>query len=281
MDILRLNDISKSYGDLLAVDTVNINVDHNEIIALLGSNGAGKSTTIKMICGLLKPTMGDLFVNGKRYFDDADSIRNAIGYVPEESAMYNDIGVFDYLHFFARLYRVPKDIASDRMHQHLEGLQLDVGNRRIGELSKGMKRKVLIVRSLLHDPNVLIYDEPASGLDPQTAAFILSFMQRLRNDGKTILFSSHNLGHVEQIADRVIIIHKGKKVFDDSVISLKKVKKQGFRVRHHSGGETKTETMDLAQLRHFMLLHGDMIDTIEPEQQSIEEAFLSFVKEDA
>lgn len=273
--ILSLENITKYYGKLKAVDSVDISIEENGIIAILGSNGAGKSTIIKMICGLLKPTSGSIRIQETTYDEDPDRIRQQIGYVPEESAMYNDLGVYDYLRFFADLYGVPGKLAEARIEEHLRSLHLDVGNRTIAELSKGMKRKVLIARSLINDPDILIYDEPASGLDPQTAAFILQFMEKLVKEGKTILFSSHNLGHVEQVADRVIIIHKGQKLRDATVDELKRTKKVHYTLRYREDGETKEKKIHLQDLDQYV--HLDVI-AIVPEQRTLEEAFLSLVE---
>jgi len=278
MVLLELINVHKYYEKLLAVKGISFSVKTNQIIAILGSNGAGKSTTIKMLCGLLKPSEGSISIDNRSYDNDADFIRNEIGYVPEESAMYNDIGVFDYLHFFADLYKIPSKIAIERVNYYLDALDLKVGNRLIGQLSKGMKRKVLLVRSLLNDPKILIYDEPASGLDPQTAAFILKFIQDMKKKGKTIIFSSHNLGHVEQIAERVIIIHKGEKIFDSDIEKLIKSKKQQFQVKYVKGGIEVDKKMSLSELKLLMQDGENSIKEIVTEQRSVEEAFLSMVK---
>ncbi|MFW5746076.1 MAG: ABC transporter ATP-binding protein [Nanoarchaeota archaeon] len=275
MGVLAVEGVVKRYGNFHAVKGISFSIEKGEIVALLGSNGAGKSTTIKMLCGLLKPTDGHVMINGKTYDNDADSIKQEIGYVPEESAMYLDVGILDYLMFFARLYRVPAGQARRRIQKYLRMVDLDAGNKQIGQLSKGMKRKVLIIRSLLNDPEILIYDEPASGLDPQTSAGILKFIEELSTQGKTILFSSHNLGHVDQIASRVIIVHKGRKAFDSTVEDLKHVQRQHFVVRYRSGDTVVEKRVGLKHLKS--MLDEDVVEIL-PEQKSIEEAFLSIVR---
>ena len=274
--LLEINNITKYYDRVVAVKDLSLTIEKPQILALLGSNGAGKSTTIKMMCGLLKPSEGSLHINDKSYADNADQLRQMIGYVPEESACYNDIGIFDYLRFFAQLYGIDDVVAQERIRTNLKKLDLDVGNKQIGQLSKGMKRKVLIVRSLLNDPDILIYDEPASGLDPQTSDYILSFMQSLQEQGKLIIFSSHNLGHVEQIADRVVIIHKGKKAYDALIDELHDSGQQ-YTIRRHG----KTETVSLDQLKKIMAQDATGVESIHSQERTVQDVFLSLVNQDA
>ncbi|HLP79733.1 MAG TPA: ABC transporter ATP-binding protein, partial [Acidobacteriota bacterium] len=192
--------------------------------------------------------------------------------------LYEDIGVLEYLEFFAALYKIPSLIAKERINKGLKQLDLPVENKLISQLSKGMKRKVLIVRSLLHDPKILIYDEPASGLDPQTSAFILTFMQQLSAQGKTIIFSSHNLSHVQKIAQRVIIVHKGKIASDTTVQQLTKTQEQSFVVTYAQNDTVHKVTYNMQQLKQ--LLERTDIDILEitTQQISLEDAFFSIVK---
>jgi ABC-2 type transport system ATP-binding protein len=214
MSIISLTNINKFYDKTHAVKNMNIDIQKQEIVAVLGSNGAGKSTTIKMICGLLKPSSGKLVLFDKSFEHDAQYIRRHIGYMPEESATYLDVSVTEYLLFFSRLLGIKDIIAKKTITKYANLLDIHADKKQLGELSKGMRRKVLIIRSLLNDPDLLIYDEPASGLDPQSAQVILDTMIKLKKEGKTIIFSSHHLDHVKKISDRIIIIKDGEKVAD-------------------------------------------------------------------
>jgi ABC-2 type transport system ATP-binding protein len=272
MTIISAKNLVKDYDTFQAVKGISFDIEKTEIVAILGSNGAGKSSTIKMLCGLTKPTHGVLKLFDRPFDTHADFIRQRIGYVPEESALYEDLRVEDYLMFFASLYKVPSDIARARIRTHLQALDLKTDNKQIGQLSKGMKRKVLIIRSLIQDPDLLIYDEPASGLDPQTAQFILQFMLQLKEQGKTILFSSHNLRHVEKVATRVIVIHKGQKIFDGTPIELKKTVKPQYEATVLENGELVKKIVEIDQVK---MLKG-LVD-VQP-LQSLEDAFLTLIK---
>lgn len=274
--IFSVENVTKYYDHFLAVENIAFKVETNQIIALLGSNGAGKSTTLKMLCGLSKPTSGSISILGLSFTKDATKIKSHIGYVPEESPLYEDVTVMQYLLFFGSLYGMEKSLIVKRATKLLADLDLNAGNKIIAELSKGMKRKVLLARSLLHDPKVLIYDEPASGLDPQTASFILTFMQKLQHEGKTILFSSHNLAHVEKVAQRVLIIHKGKKIFDGTVKELTSQKQSKYTVTYYDSEDLiHTKTMHLEELNKFTKEHN--IQEIVSHQPTVEDAFFSLI----
>lgn len=199
--------LHKEYGEFTAVNDISFKVQSGEVFGVVGPNGAGKTTTLKMLAGLITPTSGSATVAG---FDVSDSqMQQRLGFLPEESPLYESMTGVSYLQFFADLYDVPRDIASERIHEILNSLDLEHRNRKIGDMSKGMRRKVAIARSLVNDPDVLIYDEPASGLDPLTTNYVLEFVETLSDDGKTILFSAHNLHHVESLCDRVAVMNNG------------------------------------------------------------------------
>lgn len=278
MAFIELDNLQKSFGDVQAVNGVSLSVKKGEIVAVLGSNGAGKSTTIKMVCGLLKPTSGIVTIDGKNYKDDAPQIRKRLGYLPEESAMYLDVGLIDYLIFFARLYHIPQDEARKRIDLLLKQLDLHVGNRMIGELSKGMRRKVLIARSLLHEPDLLIYDEPASGLDPQTASAVIAFVKEQKEYGKTLLFSSHNLTHVEQIADRVVIIHKGTKVLDQPIDEITQTTVR-YDVTVKTAKGTQQRHLEPDAFKALMRSNPDSLISVKSYHRSVEDVFLDKVTE--
>lgn len=272
MSVISLKNVNKFYEKTHAVKDMNISIDKQEIVAVLGSNGAGKSTTIKMICGLLKPTSGKIMLFGKDFSSDAQYIRQHIGYMPEESATYFDVSVTEYLLFFSRLLGIKDDVAKVTINKYADLLDIHAENKQLGELSKGMRRKVLIIRSLLNDPDVLIYDEPASGLDPQTAQIILTTLLKLKKEGKTIIFSSHHLDHVKKISDRIIIIKDGEKVADASIEELSLKHKKEYIITT-TKGKTKVTLKELQKIEK----DEEILDIIAPES-NLEDIYLSYVK---
>ena len=205
--MISVRGLQKRYGDVTAVDGVSFEVDAGEVFGLVGPNGAGKTSTLKMLCGLVEPSAGEVTVNG---FDAGETeMRRSLGFLPEESPLYDEMSPRGYLRFFADLYDVDRDTANERIEAALDRLDLDARDRPVGDFSKGMKRKVAIARSLVNDPDVLVYDEPASGLDPLTTNTVVEFTRELADDGKTIVFSAHDLHHVESVCDRVAIMRDG------------------------------------------------------------------------
>jgi ABC-2 type transport system ATP-binding protein len=219
--MIDLINVTKRYGDVVAVDHLDLTVGDGEIMGIIGHNGAGKSTTLKMILGLISPTSGVVKVMGRDMAKESTAVKQLIGYLPEESPLYENMTATEYLMFFAEIYKLPRRQAAARLDDLLSSLKLPERDRLTGELSKGMKRKVTIARTLLHDPALLILDEPNSGLDPLTSFFIINYLKRLRDQGKTILLSAHNLFHVEYICDRVAILRDGKLVVCDRMDSIR------------------------------------------------------------
>jgi ABC-2 type transport system ATP-binding protein len=223
--MIEVEGLRKTYGDFAAVVDSDFSVEDGEVFGIVGPNGAGKTTTLKVLAGLVDPTEGEVEVAGLP--SDDPEMRRRLGFLPEESPLYEEMTPLSYLNFFADLYDVPSDVADERIATALDRLELDHRERRLGDMSKGMKRKVAIARSLVNDPDVLVYDEPASGLDPVTTNSVLEFTRELRAAGKTVVFSAHNLYHVESVCDRVVVMNEGRIVARGSV--------DGIRERH---GET-------------------------------------------
>ncbi len=220
--MIELENVTKRYGNVQAVQDLNLTVQDGEIMGIIGHNGAGKSTAIKMILGLVAPTSGQIWVMGRDMAKESAYVKQFVGYLPEESPLYENMTVTEYLEFFSELYKLPKQKAAERIDELLDSLKLSERDRLTGELSKGMKRKVTIARTLLHDPSLLILDEPNSGLDPLTSFFIINYLKSLREQGKTILLSAHNLFHIEHICDRVAILKNGELVVCDSMEDIRK-----------------------------------------------------------
>ena len=233
--MIQLVDVTKRYDDTIVVDRLNLQINSGEIVGIIGHNGAGKSTTMKMIAGLVEPSSGHVQVMGHDMQKESIRVKQRIGYLPEESSLYEAMTARQYLLFFSELYQMPRYKAQQRIDGLLDSLGLADKDKLTGEFSKGMKRKTAIARALLHDPELLILDEPNSGLDPLTSFFIINYLRTLRSEGKTILLSAHNLFHVETICDRVGIIKNGKLLVFDSMEAIRsRLGKREYQVLFHT-----------------------------------------------
>ncbi|WP_435066985.1 ABC transporter ATP-binding protein [Haloplanus sp. C73] len=286
--MIAVESLRKTYGDFPAVVGSTFAVDRGEIFGVVGPNGAGKTTTLKMIAGLVDPTAGSATVAG---FDASDpEMRRSLGFLPEESPLYEDMTARSYLHFFADLYDVPDDVATERIEDTLDRLELDHRDRRLGDVSKGMKRKVAIARSLVNDPDVLIYDEPASGLDPLTTNYVLEFVRELSDAGKTVLFSAHNLYHVESVCDRVAIMNQGEIVARGTVPEIREeYGTTDYRVftsvaldDTEPAGDRYAVTVesmaDVEEVRDRVTARGGEVVDIRTREPSLEEIFLELAE---
>jgi ABC-2 type transport system ATP-binding protein len=221
--MISASGITKNFNGFTALDGVSLEHGDGEILGVIGHNGAGKTTLLRIMTGLVPPSRGDLSINGIDVLADPTRLKSILGYLPEDSHLYETMTVRSYLSFFGEIYGMTAGEIREKTDELLGALSLEAGQKKIGELSKGMKRKVAIARSLLHDPEVLIYDEPSSGLDPMTSRTIIEFLKNLRNRGKTIVFSAHNLYQVEEICDRVMILRRGKEVACGSIRELREM----------------------------------------------------------
>jgi ABC-2 type transport system ATP-binding protein len=207
--MIDVRDVSRSFGPFLALDHVSFRVEPGEIVALLGPNGAGKTTASRIIAGILAPSQGDVLVDGISVRSDPGSVRVRCGMVTDQPSLYERMTLRAYLGFFCHLYDVA---AAERRTQELAELlglsdRLDV---RLGAFSRGMKQKVAIARGLVHDPPVLLLDEPATALDPETARSLRSFIVSLRARHRAILLCTHDLDEAQRIADRVVVLYRGR-----------------------------------------------------------------------
>jgi len=283
--MIEARELRKEYGDFVAVEGSTFSVEQGEVFGVIGPNGAGKTTTLKMLSGLLEPTDGEISVAGYDVTDTA--MRQQLGFLPEESPLYEEMTPTSYLRFFADLYDVPKDVATERMHETLDELDLEHRERKLGDMSKGMKRKVAIARSLINDPDVLVYDEPASGLDPLTTNYVIEFTEQLAEEGKTIVFSAHNLYHVETICDRVAIMNEGHIVARGDLEELQA--EYGEReyyvyttvevpdaVQENGHWRRVVDSMDgVDAVREAATAAGGDVIDIRTEESSLEEVFLN------
>lgn len=222
---ISINALTKVYGTQKAVDNISFNLKKGEIVGFLGPNGAGKSTTMKMITGYLPPTSGSVTVCGFDTIQNPMDVRKSIGYLPEANPLYYDMYVREYLEFTAGIHQLGKDAAKriDEMIA-LTGLSKEV-HKKIGMLSKGYKQRVGLAQAMLHNPEVLILDEPTTGLDPNQIVEIRELITRIGKE-KTVLLSTHIMQEVQAMCSRVIIINGGKIVADDSIDNIQQRSKQ-------------------------------------------------------
>jgi ABC-2 type transport system ATP-binding protein len=220
--MLELRHVSKRFSGSLAVDNVSFGASAGEVTGYLGPNGSGKSTTIKMIAGLIDVTSGEIVFNGHSIQHDLDAWKQRMGYVPEEPHLYAHLSGLEYLVMVAQLRNLAARATLDRIDGLLRLLALyDDRHAAVSAYSKGMRQKVLVAAALLHNPDVLLLDEPFSGLDVGTALVLRSLIHELAGRGKVVLFSSHELETVERICSHVVILHRGQVVADDSIDHLR------------------------------------------------------------
>jgi len=219
---LELRAVTKRFTGLVAVDSVSFTARPGEVTGYLGPNGSGKSTTMKMITGLIEPSSGEIFFDGKPIRHDLLAFKRRLGYIPEEPYLYSHLSGLEYLNMVAQLRDLPSKPANARIEGLLRMLGL-WGDRHVpmSSYSKGMRQKVLLSAALLHNPDLILLDEPFSGLDVGTSLVLRSLIEELAARGKVILFSSHELDTVERVSRHVVILHRGKVVADDSIDGLR------------------------------------------------------------
>ncbi len=222
MNEITVSELGKEYDGNVAVDSLDFRIEKGEIFGIVGPNGAGKTTTLKMLSGLIIPTRGSITIQGMDFKHDPQKIKQRLGFLPEESPLYEGMTADDYLMFFSEIYGIDRSSASGRIKELLSALRLDSNSKKIGEMSKGMQRKVAIARALINDPEYLVLDEMTSGLDPTTSKYLADFVADLKKRGKTIVFSAHNLYQVESLCDRVLIMNRGREVACGTMDEIKK-----------------------------------------------------------
>lgn len=225
--MLELRRVSKLFSGIPAVDDVSFTARPGEVTGYLGPNGSGKSTTMKMITGLIERSAGEILFDGRRIEDDLIGYKRRMGYVPEEPYLYTHLSGVEYLTMVAELRGLRAKRSAAQIEELLTLLSLhDDRHASIGGYSKGMRQKVLIAGALLHDPELVLLDEPFSGLDVGSALMLRSLIQQLAGRGKVVLFSSHELDTVERVSQRVVILHRGKMVADGSIERLRELTRE-------------------------------------------------------
>jgi len=210
---IELRGLGKDYGPKRALRDVSLSVGWGEVFGYVGANGAGKTTTIKVLTGLIRPTSGDALVGGHSVLEQPLEVKARLGYVPESGALFEKFSPVEYLTLIGRLYRLSEARLRDRMGEELRAFSLEADkDKPLGVLSKGTKQKVCWISALLHEPQVLVLDEPLNGLDVETVAHVKEMMRRLAQQGRTIFYSSHLIDIVEKVCTRIAVIHAGQLV---------------------------------------------------------------------
>lgn len=214
--ILDIRNLRKQFSDQMAVDDISFGIRKGSIFGLLGPNGAGKTTLLRMITGIFHPDAGDILLDGKRFDPLQDAAR--IGYMPEERGLYKKMKIGEQALYLARLKGLSRKEATERVRGWFEKFQMESWwNKKVEDLSKGMSQKLQFVTTVLHEPELIILDEPFSGLDPVNANLIKDEIFRLALEGRTIIFSTHRMEQVEEICDHIILVNKGRKILDGTV----------------------------------------------------------------
>lgn len=266
---IQLKNISKRYGDQLAVKNVNFQINSGEIVGFIGPNGAGKSTTMKIITGFLAPTSGQVEINGLQIPHDLMEIKKIIGYLPENNPLYQEMYVREYLEHVANLYGLPRGSAKAKVSDIIDlvGLSSEQ-HKKIDNLSKGYRQRVGLSQALIHDPKVLILDEPTSGLDPNQIVEIRNLISTVGKE-KTVILSTHIMQEVEAICDRVIIIDKGEIKADDKTAHISNTKTKGqtiqIELKEHINADIWKELVFISDVRElpentFLLASNDTED---------------------
>jgi ABC-2 type transport system ATP-binding protein len=304
--MIETKNLTKNYGNLTAVDNLNLTIKDGDIFGFIGPNGAGKTTTMRVLVTLLEPTRGSAFINGLNVAKDGKKVRRLVGYMPDFMGVYDDLKVFEYLEFFAAAFGIERKKRKSIVEGVLELTDLESKkSATVDSLSRGMQQRLGLARVLIHDPKVLILDEPASGLDPRARIEIRELLRELKRMGKTIMISSHILSELEEICDHVGIIEQGRLVFSGTL----------EEIRPRLGIESKVRVMvadhqdkaiellsALPQVRQVQALGGEIavtfhegrnadgiiartlvnagldIISIQPERLKLDDAFLQLTK---
>jgi ABC-2 type transport system ATP-binding protein len=221
--MIQTEDLSKQFGDFWAVDGVTLDVQPGQVLALLGQNGAGKTTTVRMLTSVLSPTRGSARIAGYDVVRMPDKVRASVGVLTEQHGLYLRMTGIEYLDFFGKIYRLDPSARQKRSAAWLEYFGLaEVAKRPIGQYSKGMRQKLALARTLLHDPPVLLFDEPTSAMDPESAQLVRKAIASLRSDQRAIIICTHNLVEAEMLADKIAIMYHGRVLTSGTIEELKR-----------------------------------------------------------
>ena len=304
--MIETKNLTKNYGNLTAVDNLNLTIQDGDIFGFIGPNGAGKTTTMRILVTLLEPYGGSAFINGLNVAKDGKKVRRLVGYMPDFMGVYDDLKVFEYLEFFAAAFGIERKKRKSIVEGVLELTDLEPKkSATVDSLSRGMQQRLGLARVLIHDPKVLILDEPASGLDPRARIEIRELLRELKRMGKTIMISSHILSELEEICDHVGIIEHGRLVFSGTLEEIRP--RLGIhskvRVQVANNQDKAVELLSaLPQVRQIQALGDEIVVTfhegkdadgivartlvnagldiisIQPERLKLDDAFLQLTK---
>jgi len=219
--MLKIENLAKSFGSFIAVDNISLHIEEGDLFGFLGPNGAGKTTTIKIITGLYALSNGKVFVDGIDINENHLAAKKHIGYIPDQPFLYEKLTGKEFLFFSGGLYKIPKQKLKDKIEELIDVLNIgDWVNKRAEEYSQGMRQRITIASALLHEPKLIIVDEPMVGLDPQSAHIIKKLFKELTSMGTAIFMSTHSLNVVEEICNKVAIINNGQIIFNDKIDKL-------------------------------------------------------------
>ncbi len=299
-DMISINSLTKYFDKIQALDNLNLNIKKGELLGIIGPNGAGKTTAIRIICGILRPDAGTVFVGGYDVLKDPIKTKSMIGYLPEEPNLYERFKARDLLRYFGELYGVPREKLNDRIYELLELVGMkNRAEHRINTFSKGLRQRVGIARALIHDPEIIIFDEPTMGLDPATSLSIRSFIEDLKGE-KTIILCTHYMDEADALCDRVAILNGGKirdmgtpdylkaKIHGQTILQIK-IKQENVNVgkilNFDSVENVKLNGENLAvslnsrkDISDIISLLGRNVVSVNTKEPSLEDVFIHTVK---
>ena len=305
--MIETRNLTKRYGNLIAVNNITLKLDEGDVFGFIGPNGSGKTTTMRMIATLLNPDHGEAYVCGKSIYTDQEDIRRLVGFMPDFFGVYDDMTVIEYLEFFSAAYRIPSSARRRVCEEKLE--LVDMAFKRdamVNELSRGQTQRIGLARTLLHDPQVLLLDEPASGLDPRARIEIRNLLKRLGEMKKTVIVSSHILPELADVCTRVGMIEKGNLIVDGNVAEVMRKARQrillNIRVRERTEEAArlleqsdlveevniaknellevtvKQESTDYSDIPAMLIHQGFALTLFREEDVNLETAFLQLTK---
>lgn len=296
MSVVEVKGLTKNFGNICAVKDLTFQIEKGEILGYLGPNGAGKTTTIRLILGILKPDRGEVRLWGDGVSKEKLS---RVGALMEQDGLYNRLSCEENLRYWGEIFRMSRNRIETRIEELLEHMNLsERAKESVKNLSKGMRRKLAIARALMHDPELLVLDEPASGLDPEAQVMIRETLAKLAKEGRTILLSSHNLSDVEKIASVIGIINKGELKFFDRMEKVKKMERGLVRIKVDDIDKTRRairnlvenieienewltvaikEGIDFSDLISILTSSGVRVEDVMREEKSLEELYLEVI----
>lgn len=298
--MITISSLTKYFGKIQALDNLSLEIEKGELLGLIGPNGAGKTTAIRIICGILKPDRGDVLVKGYSILEDPISVKSMIGYLPEEPNLYERFKACDLLRYFGELYGVPTWRLDERVNELLELVGMEErAEHRINTFSKGLRQRIGIARALIHDPDIIIFDEPTMGLDPASSLSIRSFIEGLKGQ-KTIILCTHYMDEADALCDRVAILNRGK-IRDIGTPEYLKEKIHGqsilqMKIRHNKvdmdkinsfntvenvnlkGNELLISLNSKDEISDIINLIGHNIESIDTKEPTLDDVFINTVK---